>query len=273
MPSVLTFDSGLGGLSVLGELRRLLPDHRHVYLADDAGFPYGDRTEADLEARLETVIGAALPHLRPSVVVIACNTASTLALASLRKRFPVPFVGTVPAVKPAAAGSRSRMISVLATPGTIARSYTRDLIATHAGDAAVTLVGSRRLAALVERELLDDPPADEEILAEVAPCFVTAEDGRRTDVVVLACTHYPLLLPRLRALAPWPVDWLDPAPAIARQAARLLHGSDGGIPSDGEAHLLATGSLVDAPAAARLLDRFGFARPARRLPLPTPNAA
>src|SRR5690606_31075959 len=128
----------------------------------------------------------------PDLVVIACNTASTLALPVLRKRFSIPFVGTVPAIKPAAAMSRSGRISVLATPGTVARDYTRELIAAHAGHCAVTLVGSARLAGHAERELRGDPVTDAEIAAELAPCFV-ADAGGRTDVVVLACTHYPLL--------------------------------------------------------------------------------
>jgi glutamate racemase len=140
----------------------------------------------------------------------------------LRSRFlRLPFVGTVPAIKPAALASRSRLVSVLATPGTVARDYTHGLIREFAGDCEVTLVGSRRLASVAEAALRGDPVDDAEIAAEIAPCFVERQ-GRRTDEIVLACTHFPLLGQRLRAAAPWPVEFVDPAPAIARRVDALL---------------------------------------------------
>src|SRR5690606_33509793 len=129
------------------------------------------------------------------------------------ERFSVPFVGTVPAIKPAARASRTGYVTVLATPGTVARDYTRDLVETYAGGCKVNLVGSRRLAAFAEAELAGNPVPDEDLLAELRPCFVKDEGGQ-TDVVALGCTHYPLLLPRFQTLAPWPVTWIDPAPAI-----------------------------------------------------------
>jgi glutamate racemase len=158
----------------------------------------------------------------PDIIVIACNTASTLALPHLRARWPrAHFVGTVPAIKTAAQISQTRAISVLATPGTVARDYTQKLIEDFASDCAVTLVGSRRLAALAERVMHGERVADEDIAQEIAPCFVESS-GARTDAVVLACTHYPLLRERFIRLAPWPVVWIDPAPAIARRADHLL---------------------------------------------------
>jgi glutamate racemase len=220
-PTVLVFDSGLGGLTVFSEVRAARPDARLVYAADDAGFPYGRLGEEALVARVLAVMDRLIARKNPDLVVIACNTASTLVLPHLRRRFSIPFVGTVPAIKPAAELSRTRHVAVLATPGTVARDYTRGLIETFAGDCRVTLVGSQRLAALAEAELAGEPASDAEIRAEIAPCFVQ-ERGARTDVVVLGCTHYPLLLRRFEALAPWPVTWLDPAPAIARRVAQLL---------------------------------------------------
>jgi glutamate racemase len=160
-------------------------------------------------------------------VLIACNTASTLVLAELRGDHPaLPFVGTVPAIKPAAERTASGLISVLATPGTVRRAYTAELIRGHAAHARVQLVGSARLAGIAEANLRGEKVADAEILNEIAPCFVEAE-GRRTDIVVLACTHYPFLANRFRRLAPWPVDWLDPAEAIALRAASLLPRAEG----------------------------------------------
>ena len=217
------FDSGLGGLTVYAEVAKLGPAADLFYVADDAGFPYGAWREPDLVARIVTVISNLISELRPDLVVIACNTASTLVLPNLRGAFPdVPFVGTVPAIKPAAARSRSKLISVLATPGTVARDYTRALIDSFAGDCQVTLVGSTRLASLAEAAMAEAAVADMDVAAEILPCFVDL-GGRRTDCVVLACTHYPLLLPRLERLAPWTVDWIDPAPAIARRVEAVLN--------------------------------------------------
>lgn len=221
-PTILLFDSGLGGLTVLDAVRRARPDARYVYAADDAAFPYGRLSEADLVARVLEVMGQLIATHRPDLVVIACNTASTLVLPALRQRFATPFVGVVPPIKPAAAMTRSGLVTLLATPGTVARSYTRDLIATYASSCEVTLVGSRNLASFAEAEMAGSPVDDATLWREVAPCFVEAEGGRRTDVVCLSCTHYPLLLPRLNELAPWPVSWIDPAPAIARRVVQLL---------------------------------------------------
>ncbi len=222
VPKILVFDSGLGGLTVFAEAVRLRPDAQFFYAADDAGFPYGRLGEAQLITRVLAVMARLVARIAPDVVVVACNTASTLVLPHLRAAYPkLPFVGTVPAVKPAAAQSRSHLISVLATPGTVARDYTHDLVRTYAAHCAVTLVGSRDLASLAEAYMKGEPVADEQIAREIAPCFVEA-NGQRTDCIALACTHYPLLLPEFKRLAPWPVDWIDPAPAIARRVDHVL---------------------------------------------------
>lgn len=220
-PTVLVFDSGLGGLTVLSELLKARGDAHFVYAADDAAFPYGALSESDLVARVLHVTERLVAVHAPDVAVIACNTASTLVLPHLRRRFDIPFIGTVPAIKPAASASRTKRISILATPGTVARDYTRGLIETYAAACRVELVGSRRLAGFAEAELRGSPVSDDDLAAEIEPCFVGDEDGR-TDVVVLACTHYPLLLDRFRRLAPWPVEWIDPAPAIARRMLDIL---------------------------------------------------
>jgi glutamate racemase len=266
---IMVFDSGLGGLTVFSEIVRLRPDAQFVYVADDAAFPYGAWPEDALVERIVALMAALVGEHRPDCVVLACNTASTLALPALRARFDLPFIGTVPAVKPAAQLSASRMITVLATPGTVSRDYTRSLIARFAGDCEVTLVGSRRLAAMAEAQLRGETVPDAEVLAEIAPCFVSrerpggGESGyagsdplRRTDVVTLSCTHYPLLLDRFTRLAPWPVQWIDPAPAIARRVAEVLGSAPDGAPP-GEAR--ATFTAGEPPAAlAAVLERFGI---------------
>ena len=220
-PTILVFDSGVGGLTVFREVKTARPDAAFVYLADDAGFPYGNQPEDKLIARIADVIGAAIARHAPDLIVVACNTASVIALADLRARFTVPFVGTVPAIKPACAQSRTKRIAVLGTQATVSREYTRALIREFASGCHVALVGSPRLATYAEAELAGTPATDVEIAGEILPCFLD-EEGQRTDTIVLACTHYPLLAERFRRVAPWPVEWLDPAPAIARRVADLL---------------------------------------------------
>lgn len=219
---ILMFDSGIGGLTVLREARVLMPGRRFIYVADDAAFPYGRWEEPALKARILDLFGGLLDRFDPEISVVPCNTASTLVIDALREVFPGRlFVGTVPAIKPAAERTRSGLVSVLATPGTVKRQYTRDLIAQWASKCHVRLVGSDRLAGLAEVYMREGFVDEETIRAEIAPCFVE-HDGQRTDIVVLACTHYPFLVNRMRKTAPWPVDWLDPAEAIARRALSLL---------------------------------------------------
>ena len=221
-PTILVFDSGLGGLTVLREIVRARRDAHYVYVADDAFFPYGHHSEERIIARVVPLIGELIEAHAPDLVVIACNTASTLVMAHLRGEYKVPFVGTVPAIKPACASSKTKRVSVLGTKGTVKREYTQALIRDFAQGCEVTLVGSGELASLAEAALSGIEVSDLEISAEVAPCFLGKEPSARTDTVVLACTHYPLLMDRLTRLAPWPVDWIDPAPAIARRVADLL---------------------------------------------------
>ena len=255
-PTNLVFDSGVGGLTVFREVRKARPDARFVYLADDAGFPYGNQPEAALIARIAGVIGQAIEAHAPDLIVVACNTASVIALADLRARFTVPFVGTVPAIKPACAQSASKRVAVLGTLATVSREYTRTLIREFASGCDVVLVGSPRLATFAERELSGEAVPDSDLAAEIAPCFVDT-DGRRTATVVHACTHYPLLLERFRAVAPWPVAWLDPAPAIARRVADLLRGRPP-APGPGAQQIEFTSGRTPPKALARALEAFGF---------------
>src|SRR5690242_4761889 len=211
-------------MTVLREIVAARPDARYVYVADDAFFPYGHHTEQEIIARVVPLIGELIDRHTPDLIVIACNTASTLVLSYLRSAYKIPFVGTVPAIKPACARSRTRRVSVLGTRGTVQREYTRGLIRDFAQGCEVTLVGSGELASLAERALSGNEVSDRDIFDELAPCFIGAgeDETSRTDIVVLACTHYPLLLERFKKLAPWPVEWIDPAPAIARRVSDLL---------------------------------------------------
>ncbi len=194
----------------------------------------------------------------PEIAIIACNTASTLVLDDLRRAYPsVPFVGTVPAIKPAAERTSSGLVAVLATPGTVRRAYTRDLIQSFATQCHVRLVGAEQLAAIAEAHIRGEEIDEALVVEQIAPCFVE-KDGRRTDIVVLACTHYPFLANVFRRLAPWPVDWLDPAEAIARRTVSLLPQRK----SDGELHhhddLAIFTSLRPDYAIRRLMQGFGL---------------
>ncbi|NOJ38980.1 glutamate racemase [Bradyrhizobium australiense] len=258
-PTILVFDSGLGGLTVLREIVHARPDANYVYVADDAFFPYGHHSEEQIIARVVPLVGELVARHAPALVVIACNTASTLVMSHLRSAYSVPFVGTVPAIKPACASSKTKRVSVLGTKGTVNREYTRRLIDDFAQGCEVTLVGSAELASLAESALSGNDVCDEDITAELAPCFVGSGENR-TDTVVLACTHYPLLLDRLTRLAPWPVDWIDPAAAIARRVSELL-GSPGRESDEARAKIIFTSRRPHTLSQA-LMPFFGGRVPA-----------
>jgi glutamate racemase len=257
-PTILVFDSGLGGLTVFREIAKARPDARYIYAADDAFFPYGSHSEATLIDRVCALMGDLITSYRPDIVVLACNTASTLVLPQLRGRFHIPFVGTVPAIKPACAQSLSKRVTVLGTQATVSREYTRALIRDFSNGSEVALVGSAQLAQFAEADLHGLAVADRLIAAEIAPCF--RNDGeRRTDTVVLACTHYPLLIGRLERLAPWPVAFIDPAPAIARRVVDLSGPPAGAEPAV-PAQVVFTSGQAPSERLAAALERFGIGR-------------
>ncbi len=252
---VVVFDSGFGGLSVVSEIRRQLPHFPIVYVADDAAFPYGAWDAAALTDHIRSVAGRIITEFDPSAFVVACNTASTLVLGPLRAEHDIPFVGTVPAIKPAAEQTTSGLVSVLATPGTIERDYTRDLIADFGAECHVRLVGSPVLAGLAEDHLLGRS-VDQQVIAEqIAPCFLEL-DGKRTDIVVLACTHFPFLTDLMASIAPWSVTWLDPAPAIARRLCAVID-TDRKDVITAEQIVLTTGRKIDGQTV-KLFSEFGF---------------
>jgi glutamate racemase len=260
-PRLLIFDSGLGGLTVLRALRHAVPEAAICYVADDARFPYGALDDEELATGLCAVLAGPVRDFAPDAIVIACNTASTVALPALRATFREPVVGTVPAIKPAAQLSASGLVSVLGTSGTVRRDYTKALIADHGQGCQVTLVGSSRLAGLAETVMTAGSVEDADIAAEIAPCFVKLGE-LCTDVVALACTHYPLLVDRFDRLAPWPVRWLDPAPAIARRTANVLadQGFAVGVGIAREpGQMIFSSGKVPSPALAALIASHGLA--------------
>lgn len=220
---ILFLDSGVGGLSVMAATQALLPQAPIVYVADSAGFPYGTRTEAEIAARVPALLGRLAERYAPRLLVIACNTASTIALAAVRAALDLPVVGTVPAIKPAAEISRTRVIGVLGTEATVRQPYVDDLAARFAADCTVLRHGSAALVELAEAKLHGSPRDIAEYRAAIAGLF-DQPGGDRIDVVVNACTHFPLVVDELRAAAPHPVTFVDGAPGIARRIAYLTRG-------------------------------------------------
>jgi glutamate racemase len=218
---VLVFDSGVGGLSVVAEIRARQPDAFLSYVADDAFRPYGNKSEAHLRARLPGLLATLVEMLDVDAVVVACNTASTTALPPIRAALSVPVIGVVPAIKPAAERSATRAIGVLGTPGTVRRAYVDTLIADFATECHVLLQGSTRLVAEAEKKLSGQAVDMTVLREEVAPLFA-GRIGADVDAVVLACTHFPLLREELQASVTQSVKWIDSGAAIARRLSAVL---------------------------------------------------
>ena len=219
---ILFFDSGVGGLSVLAPTRALLPTAPIVYAADSAGFPYGTKSEAEIASRVPALLGRLVERFQPRLVVIACNTACTIALDHVRAALDVPVVGTVPAIKPAAEASRSGAIGVLGTEATIRQRYVDDLAARFASGQTVVRHGSSQLVELAERKLAGGAVGIQEVHSAASPLF-EQQRGTDIDVVVLACTHFPLLEDELGQAFP-DVRWVDGGAGIARRIAYLTRG-------------------------------------------------
>ncbi len=247
---LLFFDSGVGGLSVLAPTRALLPLAPIVYAADSAAFPYGTRSEGEIAARVPALLGRLVERYRPRLVVIACNTASTIALDPVRAALDIPVVGTVPAIKPAAERSASRVIGVLGTNATVRQPYVDDLAARFAADCTVIRHGSAALVALAEAKLAGAAIDAAAVRDAVAP-MLAADDGARIDTLVLACTHFPLLADELAAAMPG-VAMVDGGPGIARRIAFLTRGQDWpDVPPPGIAVFTAPPPGALLPALAR----------------------
>ena len=254
----LIFDSGVGGLSVAAEIRKRLPALHMTYAADDIFRPYGEKTEAQLKARLPGLLWELTETVRPDVVVIACNTASTTALKEIRAALNIPVIGVVPAIKPAAAASRTKTIAVLGTPGTVERRYVDDLIQDFASDCQVVLQGSVNLVDIAEKKLAGEPVNLDWIKTELAPMFA-GRRGADIDAVVLACTHFPLLRDELKASVTQSVQWIDSGGAIARRVETVLKKLTLLPAPKGPNTALLVGPET-APARIQTFKDFGFER-------------
>ena len=253
MKNVLVFDSGVGGLSVVAELRKLMPNVHINYAADDVFRPYGDKSEVELKDRLPELIQTLVLMVNPDAVVLACNTASTTALAEIRRVVSIPVIGVVPAIKPAAKKSKTKTIAILGTPGTIARKYVGRLIGDFAKDCQVVLHGSTALVASVEDKLMGKPVDLEKIRTEMLPMF----DNKNIDIVVLACTHFPLLVDELKQVSSYPVAWIDSGQAIAKRTQEILGEIEEGVSLDYPQIAFLIGGQ-DNPVRSQIFARYGF---------------
>jgi len=220
MARIVIFDSGVGGLSIYQEVVSHCPNHEYIFVCDNQAFPYGTKTELDLTERVLNVVRAVNKQYLPDLVIIACNSASTIALNELRANFSIPFVGVVPAIKPAAKLSDTKVIGLLATPGTITRPYTQDLINQFASNCRVIKVGSSKLVEFAEQKMTGQEVNLGELETELTP-FLEEPD---LDTLVLACTHFPLLNNELSSVFNarcHPVSFVDSGKAIANRVAEL----------------------------------------------------
>ncbi|MFS8369892.1 glutamate racemase [Acetobacter indonesiensis] len=255
---ILAFDSGIGGLGIVRALRALDPTLSIDYLADTAVFPYGEQEDTFLVERILTLVSQAIRQLQPQVVVIACNTASTLALDTLRAAWPdMPFIGCVPPIRWAARTTKTHVIGLLATRATIRRPYLNQLQALYAPDCTLIAHAATGLAGCAERLFRGEAVPAETIKQEIAGLFERDTDGQ-LDTVGLGCTHYTFALEQIRAAAPRHITWLDPAEAVARHTLTVLHTlSDAPAPhSTPQAWFTAT--PPEPEALEQHLPAFGF---------------
>ncbi len=254
---ILLFDSGVGGLTVLAELRKLLPQAPIIYAADNAGLPYGDKSEAQIAARVAGLLGRLTERLHPRLACIACNTASTIALDAVREVLEIPIVGTVPAIKPAAAMTRSGVIGLLGTEATIRQGYVDRLEAKFAADKTLLRLAAPELVAAAEARLRGEP-VDQGAVARAVEALRAMPHGEAIDTVVLACTHFPLLEPELAAAFGPDVQFVHGAEGIARRIVSLTQGQP--FRRDHEDLALFTRDGATVEAYRKGLADYGLAR-------------
>ena len=217
---ILVFDSGLGGTTVLKAIQEQLPDNIYSYMLDNDAFPYSNKSDAFLLERIQRLFNKLIPLAQPDLVVIACNTASTLTLQMLREHFNLPFVGVVPAIKPAAALSKTQTLALLATEATIHRDYIDQLWAAHACHCELLRLGSQRLVELAEEKIQGNNIDINCVKQELLP-LMQHPLHQQIDVFILGCTHFPALKSELALAWPWPAQWIDSGDAIARRVKEL----------------------------------------------------
>lgn len=228
-PTILVFDSGVGGLSVYREVKKLLPNAHYIYAFDNEAFPYGEKSEEFIIDRVYQIVNAITKKHALTIAIIACNTASTVSLPNLRAHFSFPVVGVVPAIKPATKLTRNGVVGLLATKGTVNREYTKELIERFATDCKVVSLGSADLVQLAERKLHGEKIPLAEVAQAVKPWLKMPEPP---DTIILGCTHFPLLIEELEEVLPNGTRFIDSGSAIARRTVWLVNNQAEIIPTE-----------------------------------------
>ena len=254
---ILLFDSGVGGLTVLAELRKLMPKAPVIYAADMAGLPYGSKSEAEVAARVAGLLGRMAERYNPRLICIACNTASTIALGMVREVLETPIVGTVPAIKPAAQMTKTGTIGLLGTEATVRQRYVDDLEREFASGKKLLRFGANGLVALGEKKLRGEKVSVDEV-AKAASGLILQPGGESLDTVVLACTHFPLLQDELQEAFGEDVTFVDGSAGIARRIAHLLEGQS--FSFFARSYAVTTGELDDFKRLAPAFERHGITR-------------
>ena len=254
-PTVLVFDSGVGGLSVYDEVRQLLPDLHYLYAFDNEGFPYGEKSEDFIVDRVVAVVHAITQRFPLALVIIACNSASTVSLPALRERFEFPVVGVVPAIKPAARLTRNGVVGLLATRGTVKRPYTHELVAQFARECKIEMLGSAELVELAEAKLHGEEVELCDVRRAVQHLLRMKEPP---DTVVLGCTHFPLLREELQMVLPEGTRLVDSGAAIARRTVWLLEHEAPHAVSSGQNMAFCTRMDDEVMQLSPVLQRYGF---------------
>jgi glutamate racemase len=240
---------------VLAEVRKLLPDAPVIYVADTAGLPYGEKTEAQIAARVAGLLGRLAERFDPRLIVIACNTASTIALGMVREVLEVPIVGTVPAIKPAASMTGTGVIGLLGTGATIRQAYVDNLEAEFARDKTLLRHAAPELVEAAEAKLRG-APVDPATIARAVEGLRGQPGGEWIDTVVLACTHFPLLEDELAAAFGPGVRFVHGAEGIARRVAHLTQGQD--FRRAAPDFVLVTGDPADAEPLSGIFKSHGL---------------
>ncbi|OWO83276.1 glutamate racemase [Photorhabdus luminescens] len=256
-PTVLVFDSGVGGLSIYQEIRQLLPDLHYIYVFDNEAFPYGEKSEEFIVERVVQIVDAVQQKHPLTIVVIACNTASTVSLPALRARFGFPVVGVVPAIKPAAKLTRNGVVGLLATRATVNRSYTKELIEKFAVGCRIESIGSAELVELAEAKL-HGGKVSADILKKILKPWLGMKEP--PDTVVLGCTHFPLLAEELVQILPDGTHLIDSGAAIARRTAWLVKHQNNLVCTSADSLAYCMKVDADTDALIPILQEYGFSK-------------
>lgn len=255
---LLFFDTGVGGLSILREAQKLLPDAPIIYAADYAGMPYGMKSEEELSTRIPLLLGRLVERYKPQLVTIACNTASTIALDVVRSVLDIPVVGTVPAVKPASQTTKTGVIGLLGTRATIRQPYVDHLATEFAPDKKLLRFGAPDLVHAAEAKLRGETP-DPAIIDAAVAGLINQEHGNEIDTVILACTHFPLVQEELQKSFVRDIKFIDGSQGIARRIAYLTSGTS--WPKNPENGVfVTTGELAELAPYRKAFEEFGLTK-------------